>query len=347
MQTDVPDQNDELNLRGFRGTLDYDIIAQLSNKTRRNQEGRQAAQVDAEWVRNVLADTDRLLIAEVNGEACNYVFVVKEGISQLDEFGTSEGKSWLLGGPICGTRFKDQQAAGKLLEAVSLRAMEQQVSQLVKFIKPSRSPEVERKTFEEQGFVQKLSYYAMRKELDTPASEPRVVPEQLKLIDFQGKEHIELLWSVLLPAFNYIEDYQESGERIKSIFASMKSAYFPICVEKETGIPVGTIALVQTGERGQIATFGVVPSHQRRGIGSMLMEQAIYHACQAGIRELELSVRIENPQAIRIYQHYGFKPQPEQTTIVLVKDLKIPLAVLLLKIEPHPVERSQEDPNQT
>jgi len=153
IQTDIPGQNDELNLRGFRDPKDYDIIAQLNNEARRARDGIQATQVDAEWVQNVLADTDRLLVAEINGQACNYVFVVKTGVSQLDEFGTSEGKSWLLGGPICGPRYEDQQAAGKLLEAIGVQAKEQQVSQLVKFIKPARSPEVERKTFKEQGFV--------------------------------------------------------------------------------------------------------------------------------------------------------------------------------------------------
>jgi ribosomal-protein-alanine N-acetyltransferase len=101
----------------------------------------------------------------------------------------------------------------------------------------------------------------------------------------------------------------------------MKSAYFPICIEKRTGKPVGTIALVQSGERGQIATFGVVPSHQGRGIGSMLMERAIYQAGQLGIGSLGLTVRVENPRAIRIYQRHGFQTQPEQTIIVLVKDL--------------------------
>jgi len=51
------------------------------------------------------------------------------------------------------------------------------------------------------------------------------------------------------------------------------------------------------------------------------MEQAIYQAGQLGIGSLDLSVRVENPDAIRIYQRYGFKTQPAQTTMVLVKDL--------------------------
>jgi hypothetical protein len=91
------------------------------------------------------------------------------------------------------------------LEAVYLQAKKQGISQLAKFIKPARSPEMERVTFEEQGFDHKLSYYSMRKELNTPAPEPRTIPEQLKLIDFKGEEQIELLWSVLLPAFDYIK----------------------------------------------------------------------------------------------------------------------------------------------
>ena len=122
-------------------------------------------------------------------------------------------------------------------------------------------------------------------------------------------------------AFDYIEGYAGAREQVKFTFASMQSAYFPICIEKDSGKPVGTIALVQSGDRGQIATFGVIPSHQRSGIGSMLIERAIDKAWRLGIKSIDLSVRVENPRAISIYKRYGFKAHLERTTVVLIKEL--------------------------
>jgi hypothetical protein len=42
----------------------------------------------------------------------------------------------------------------------------------------------------------------------------------------------------------------------------MRSAYVPICLESVSGKPVGAIALAPSGERGVVATFGVIPSFQ-------------------------------------------------------------------------------------
>jgi ribosomal protein S18 acetylase RimI-like enzyme len=88
-----------------------------------------------------------------------------------------------------------------------------------------------------------------------------------------------------------------------------------------TCIPVGTVAVVRLGNRGELATLAVIPSFQRRGIGSLLMERAIDHAWRSGIRTIGLAVRAENRQAINIYTRFGFQIIPQQTTVVLVKDL--------------------------
>jgi ribosomal-protein-alanine N-acetyltransferase len=68
-------------------------------------------------------------------------------------------------------------------------------------------------------------------------------------------------------------------------------------------------------------TFGVIPSFQKRGIGSLLMAHALYQAWHIGLRTVGLSVRVENPRAISIYRRFGFQNVPERTTIVLLRDL--------------------------
>lgn len=319
----IADSNENLTLRGFQDDADYDIIAKIHNASRLARYGDNAALIDGDLIQNIVSEPDRLRIAEVDQEPVGFVFVARSGVSQLDEFGTIEGRSWLIIGPTFTPGFEPQGIIRKLLASLIAYAYEKRISKLIRMLKTGSVSDVELKVFEEQGFDEKLKYYFMQTEMTAPPPEPRDLPDQLKLISFRVEDDFDLLWGVLQPAFDYIEGYAGAREQVKSTFASMQLDYFPICIEIESGKPIGTIAMLQSGEHGQIATFGVIPSHQREGIGSLLMERAIYQAWQSGVKVLDLSVRVENPKAIRIYKRYGFEVQPQQTRIVLVKHISM------------------------
>ena len=51
----------------------------------------------------------------------------------------------------------------------------------------------------------------------------------------------------------------------------------------------------------------VAATHRRRGIGRMLLEQAVSWARDAGVRKLELHVFPWNEPAIRLYETFGFE----------------------------------------
>jgi RimJ/RimL family protein N-acetyltransferase len=57
-----------------------------------------------------------------------------------------------------------------------------------------------------------------------------------------------------------------------------------------------------------VATLGmfVVASHRRRGIGSVLMEEALDWARRFGVERLELTVYPENAAALALYRRFGF-----------------------------------------
>lgn len=319
----IPDADENLTLRGFQDNADYDIIAKIHNASKLACDGDDSALIDADLIQNIMSDPNRLRIAEVDQEPVGFVFVARSGVSQLDEFGTIEGRSWLIIGPTCTPGYEPQGVTRKLLVSLIAYAREKRISELIKMLKTGSVSDVELKVFEEQGFEEKLKYNFMQTEMTVPPPEPRDLPDQLKLIRFRGEEDFDLLWSVLQLAFDYIEGYAGAREQVKSTFASMQSDFFPICIEKDSGKPVGTIAMLQRGEHGQIATFGVIPSHQRRGIGSMLIERGIYHSWKVGVRILDLSVRVENPKAIGIYKRYGFEVQPQRTRVVLVKHISM------------------------
>jgi mycothiol synthase len=56
---------------------------------------------------------------------------------------------------------------------------------------------------------------------------------------------------------------------------------------------------------GFVAILAVDPEHQRRGIGSILLQSAFAGFAVAGLREAMLMVASDNPQALRVYERVG------------------------------------------
>lgn len=64
-----------------------------------------------------------------------------------------------------------------------------------------------------------------------------------------------------------------------------------------------------TGRVGYISSVYTVPEHRRRGL-----QRAVFEAClrlgeSLGLVRYELAT--QNPDAVRLYQSYGFRPDPE------------------------------------
>jgi ribosomal protein S18 acetylase RimI-like enzyme len=313
--------HNHLALRGFRDRSDFEIIAQIQNEAAREQHGDRVTPIGAELMESLTSTPERLRIAQVDEDPGGFIFVARAGGLQLDEYGTIEGKSWLFIGPTCAPEWQRQGIEKKLLSWLVTYAREMGIARLLKFAKTGSAHETINEILAEAGFREKLRYYWMSLEMTAPPPPPRELPGEFELVDFRGEEDFDILWSILEPAFSYLERDSSSYEQNKAIFGSMRSAYFPICIESASGRPVGTIAMVPSGDRGHVATLGVIPSFQRRGIGSLLMERAIDRAWHLGAKTIDLSVRVENPQAISIYRRFGFQTIPEQTTTVLLKEI--------------------------
>jgi len=52
--------------------------------------------------------------------------------------------------------------------------------------------------------------------------------------------------------------------------------------------------------------IAVAPEHRAKGVGRMLLEQAIAVAREKGAERLVLEVRQSNVPAIRLYEYFGF-----------------------------------------
>jgi ribosomal-protein-alanine N-acetyltransferase len=64
---------------------------------------------------------------------------------------------------------------------------------------------------------------------------------------------------------------------------------------------------VYAPEQAYVQTIGVDPAHQRRGIGSLLLDDLTAEAVRRGCALLDLEVRADNAGAIALYERYGFR----------------------------------------
>lgn len=63
-----------------------------------------------------------------------------------------------------------------------------------------------------------------------------------------------------------------------------------------------------TSSRHKLVLWGtfVAPAHRRKGLGRLVVVQAIDHACQAGARRVHLTMYLPNPAAHALYESLGF-----------------------------------------
>jgi RimJ/RimL family protein N-acetyltransferase len=77
---------------------------------------------------------------------------------------------------------------------------------------------------------------------------------------------------------------------------------------REVIVGGGRYILVQPGE-AELA-FVVVDAYQGKGIGTSLLRHLIALARAAGLRELAADVLVENRAMLKVFDRFGFRPQP-------------------------------------
>ena len=83
--------------------------------------------------------------------------------------------------------------------------------------------------------------------------------------------------------------------------------YYVACRADDPDAVVGYAGLCAYGaDEAYVQTIGVDPSHQRGGIGAVLLEQLIDDSRRLGCTRVDLEVRAGNDPAIALYEKYGF-----------------------------------------
>lgn len=79
-----------------------------------------------------------------------------------------------------------------------------------------------------------------------------------------------------------------------------------LLVDEEEGRLVGYLDYWILYEQAQVATIGVDPEYQNRGIGSALLSYAEKDAADQGCETFSLEVRVSNAPARHLYEKHGF-----------------------------------------
>ncbi len=102
-----------------------------------------------------------------------------------------------------------------------------------------------------------------------------------------------------------------------------------VAEELEKGV-VGYAVLWWVLDQAELANLAVRTDHHGRGIGTVLLDQAMEHAKSKGVENLFLEVRQSNESAYRLYASRGFTQisirkdyykNPREDALVLVKHL--------------------------
>jgi len=92
----------------------------------------------------------------------------------------------------------------------------------------------------------------------------------------------------------------------KDIARKMKVQPELFLVAERDGRIIGTVMAGYEGHRGWINYLGVMPGHQRLGIGRRLVAEAETRLRAAGCPKINLQVRPDNKAAVLFYERLGF-----------------------------------------
>ena len=78
-------------------------------------------------------------------------------------------------------------------------------------------------------------------------------------------------------------------------------------VAEENGQIIGFAGVVMVLDEAELTNVAVMKSHQKQGIGRLLIESLMRLISEFGVEILHLEVRISNESAISLYRRIGFE----------------------------------------
>lgn len=93
-----------------------------------------------------------------------------------------------------------------------------------------------------------------------------------------------------------------------------------LLVAEKSGETVGTVMGGWDGHRGWIYALAVAPTHQRQGIGRILVQRIEKELAHRGCPKINLQVRADNEAVVSFYQALGYETEPRISMGKLLSD---------------------------
>ena len=103
----------------------------------------------------------------------------------------------------------------------------------------------------------------------------------------------------------------DEARHARHFAASMTRGH--VSIIEADGTRVGMLQLIEGSDVVEIAEIQIDPSHQGRGIGTMVLLDVLSHAAASG-RAVRLEVGLQNASAIRLYERLGFVTERQSDT---------------------------------
>jgi ribosomal protein S18 acetylase RimI-like enzyme len=143
-----------------------------------------------------------------------------------------------------------------------------------------------------------------------PAPEPSV---GIRWLSYQPQHH-ELFKSVIAQTYRYSLDCPEleNLRDLEDIVLGHKAAgqFHPdlwnLLLLRDEPLGVLLLAPMKSGDTMELTYMGLCPAARRRGLGSVLLSQALALTGSFNIKSLTLAVDYRNQPACRLYRRFGF-----------------------------------------
>jgi ribosomal-protein-alanine N-acetyltransferase len=193
---------------------------------------------------------------------------------------------------------QDELSLDMLFDALLPRMTATLCSQGVKALACLAWPEWLSDRLPERGFEPLAQVITLRKDdMTAPTVRlPLVLVREASLADLDRVVAID--HAAFEPAWWY-------GET--TFFRTLHSAT-RFCVADREGEPVGYAFAHRNGSQAHITRLAVQPSHQRQGIGTLMLADLIEHARAQGARFITLNTQTHNENSLRLYRRFGFEP---------------------------------------
>ena len=119
-------------------------------------------------------------------------------------------------------------------------------------------------------------------------------------------DHIDAVMTVMDGAFG--DKFGEAWTRSQlSGILPMAGVFLILAIQREDDSVVGFSLFRTVAGESELLLIGVLPGEQRRGVGTLLLDDFIDRARDEDVRRVHLEVRDGNP-AIGMYRAAGFSP---------------------------------------